>query len=117
MNWEYLKDKILVFGDDDWIFSDMFISIVGDYEGCFNDEDRMLYTYKMLREIMSDNLIDIYFIKPNENLTPFIYNNAQDIDYFISKIDVEWKKQNYKVPDPDQLFWATTNSNGKSQIQ
>ena len=117
MNWKYLKDKILVFGEDDYIFSDMFISIVSDYEGCFNDGDKMLYTYKMLREIMSEYLVDVFIVKSNKELIPIIFNNALDIENFIIEIDKGWKKLNYKLPNPDQLFWLTTNSKGSLEIE
>lgn len=117
MTWKYLKDKVLVFGEDDYIFSDMFISIVSEIEYRCNDENRMLFTYKMLRELMSEKLVDVFIVKPNEQLIPFIFNTAQDIENFLTHIDKEWKKLNYKVPNPDQLFWLTINSKGRLEIE
>lgn len=115
MNWNYVKDKILVFGKDDYVFSDMFISIVGEFDDVLNNDDRILFCYEMLRELMSENLIDIFLLDKKE-LIPFKFNCLEDINQFVNTIDREWKILNYEFPNPNQLFWITTNSKGKFLI-
>ena len=55
MNWESIKDKILIFGEDDYIFANMFISIINEYEKVQNLEDLKFFTYSMLTELMDEN--------------------------------------------------------------
>ena len=122
MNWEYLKDKILVFAEDDYVFADMFISILSEYE---NDkiEDIKISTFKMLQELMNENLIDVFILenklhkkkKVLDNIF-YKYETKQDIENFIKKIDKEWEFINYRLPEPNELFLIATNEKGKLLI-
>ena len=65
MNWERIKDKILIFGEDDYIFADMFTSIINEYEKVQNLEDLKFFTYSMLTELMDEKLIRISVFSHN----------------------------------------------------
>lgn len=122
MNWEYIKDKILVWGEDDYVFSNVFVSIIGEYRHETN-QDLVTNTYLMLHELMSENLIDVFVLenkmyidkKVVDNLF-YKYKTKEDIENFIIKIDKEWTLLNYQFPEPNELFWIMTNEKGKSLI-
>ena len=121
--WSYIKDKIIVFGENDYVFADMFISIISEFENINNNDDLKIYTFKMLNELMSENLIDAFTLKneiiDNEFFIVNIlykYENKIDIENFIKSIDNEWALLNYNLPEPNQLFWITTNEKGKQLI-
>ena len=41
-NWLYIKDKIIVLGEDDYVFADMFISVISEFKNS-NKEDLKIY--------------------------------------------------------------------------
>lgn len=49
MLWKDVKDKILVFGEDDYVFADMFISIIKEYDKVINQRFAGLYVYYVRR--------------------------------------------------------------------
>ncbi len=122
-SWSHIKDKIIVFGEDDYVFAAMFISIMSEFENISNNNDLKIYTFKMLNELMNENLIDVFTLK-NEIIdnkifvdkTLYKYENKIDIENFIKNIDNEWALLNYNFPEPNQLFWITTNKKGKLLI-
>ncbi len=113
MNWERIKDKILIFGEDDYIFADMFISIINEYEKVQNFEDLKFFTYSMLTELMDEKLIKIYVPKIDKGniiqIIEYICNDKKSELEIIKIIDNEWKYIDYKIPQPNELFWITTD--------
>lgn len=111
MKWDYIKEKILAFSEGDYVFADMFISIINEYNGVQNQEDLKLYTYAMLKELMDENLIKIYILYLDKmgNLKKNIYNyhNEESKKVLINIIDDAWKNKNYSLPLPNELFWIT----------
>ena len=114
MNWNEIKNKILIFGEDDYIFADMFISIVGEIDSEKNN--LIKNTFLMLKELIDDKLVEIYIlnIKNNEikDLIKYEIKCEEDVSKLIHIIDSEWQKINYQFPKPNQLFWATTTEKG-----
>lgn len=95
MNWERIKDKILIFGEDDYIFADMFTSIINEYEKVQNLEDLKFFTYSMLTELMDEKLIKIYVPKIDKGniiqIIEYICNDKKSELEIIKIIDNEWK--------------------------
>jgi hypothetical protein len=116
MDWDYIKDKILVFGEDDYIFADMMISVLGEFDSAVNKESKRIFTLKMLQELMYEKLIDVYYVSETE-FESYNYDSDDDISKFIEEIDLRWSKLNYELPLPNELFWATTTQKGKRFIQ
>lgn len=125
MSWEKLKDKILVFGENDYVFADMFISILLENQNNnISVEDIKILLFKMLNELMNEKLINVFILKNEEkngkkmviNIS-YSYKNINDIENFIGIIDKEWVLLNYKFPKPNELFWVTTSEKGKSIIK
>lgn len=116
MDWNYIKDKILVFGEDDYIFADMMISILDEFDSVVNKESKKIFTLKMLHELMQEKLIDVFYVTEIE-FEPYNYDSEDDILKFINKIDLRWSKLNYELPLPNELFWATTTQKGKKLTQ
>ena len=120
MDWEYIKDKILVWGEDEYVFSDIFVSIIGENS---TNQDLVTTTYVMLRELMNEKLIDVFVLENKVYMDKKIvdnilykYETKEDIENFIIKIDKEWTMLNYQLPNPDKLFWLTTTEKGKELI-
>jgi hypothetical protein len=114
-DWSYIKDKIIVLGENDYVFADMFISVISEFENS-SKVDLKIYTFKMLQELMNENLIDVFVLKNEMNIVNNIlykYENKIDIENFIKNIDIEWAILGYKFPEPNELFWITTNEKGK----
>ena len=122
MDWKYLKDKILVFGVDDYVFADMFISIISENEDN-KIENLKIAIFKMLQELMNENLIDVFVLENKVYMNKTVvdnifykYETEQDIENFVRKVDREWALINYQLPRPNELFWITTNEKGKLLI-
>ncbi|WP_291287870.1 hypothetical protein [Flavobacterium sp.] len=116
MDWNYIKDKILVFGEDDYIFADMMISILDEFDSVVNKKSKRVFTLKMLHELMQEKLIDVFYVTETE-FESYNYDSEDDILNFISEIDLRWSKLNYELPLPNELFWATTTQKGKKLTQ
>ncbi|SHM97189.1 hypothetical protein [Flavobacterium chilense] len=116
MDWNYIKDKILVFGKDDYIFADMMISILDEFDSVVNKESKRIFTLKMLHELMQEKLIDVFYVTETE-FKSYNYDSEDDILKFIGEIDLRWSKLNYELPLPNELFWATTTKQGKKLTQ
>lgn len=117
-NWLYIKDKIIVLGEDDYVFADMFISVISEFKNS-NKEDLKIYTFKMLQELMIENLIDVFVLKNEKNMVNnmlYKYENEIDIEKFIKNIDKKWALLGYQLPEPSELFWITTSEKGKLLI-
>ena len=123
MDWEYIKDKVLVFGEDDYVFSNVFVAIISEHRYKTN-KDLVTNVYLLLQELMHENLIEVFILKTElkdgkkvvENLL-YKYENNIDVENFIKKVDEEWASSNYRLPEPNELFWITTNENGKTKIK
>jgi len=123
MDWEYIKDKVLVFGEDDYVFSNVFVAIISEHRYKTN-KDLVTNVYLLLQELMQENLIEVFILKTElkdgkkvvENLL-YKYENNIDVENFIKKVDEEWALSNYRLPEPNELFWITTNENGKTKIK
>ncbi|WP_166923477.1 hypothetical protein [Flavobacterium poyangense] len=116
MDWNYIKDKILVFGEDDYIFANMMISILDEFDSVVNKESKRIFTLKMLHELMEEKLIDVFYVTETE-FESYNYDSEDDILKFIGEIDLRWSKLNYELPLPNELFWATTTQKGKKLTQ
>jgi hypothetical protein len=116
MDWNYIKDKILVFGEDDYIFADMMISILDEFDSVVNKESKRIFTLQMLHELMQEKLIDVFYVTETE-FESYNYDSEDDILKFIDEIDLRWSKLNYELPLPNELFWATTTQKGKKLIE
>ena len=119
MEWNYIKDKILVWGEDDYVFADAFVSIISEFN---SDNDHLIRnTFSMLRELISEELISVYILKTQKEeiieLINYHFNDPEDIEEFIKGVNKEWSQINYKLPQPNQLFWISTNEKGKQEIQ
>lgn len=119
MEWNYSKDKILVWGEDDYVFADAFVSIISEFN---SDNDHLIVnTFSMLRELISEELISVYILKTQKEeiieLINYHFNDPEDIEEFIKSVNKEWSQINYKLPQPNQLFWISTNEKGKQKIQ
>ncbi|SUX48469.1 hypothetical protein [Chryseobacterium indoltheticum] len=44
MHWKNIKDKVLIFGEDDYVFADMFVSIINEYDKIVTNDDLRRYT-------------------------------------------------------------------------
>jgi len=112
MDWNEVKEKILIFGIEDYVFADMFVSIVSE----LNAKDNIHNTFSILHELLRERLIDIFLFKKGKNeiidIIKFSFNEEKDIVQLIKKIDEEWKLFNYDLPEPNQLFWVTTTDKG-----
>lgn|GEM_PF-7005975 len=120
MTWKYIKDKILVWGEDDYVFADAFVSIVHELDSSIEKMDLVQNTLKMLEELMIEGLIDVFIlIKENNEIIDVVPCNIfdeNDIFKFVKNVKEEWKQLGYSFPKPDQLFWTTTNEKGLQLI-
>ncbi|MCX8531950.1 hypothetical protein [Chryseobacterium luquanense] len=112
-DWEEIKKKILLFGEDDYVFADMFISIVNEYENIHNIEDLKIYAMAMLNELMESNLIKIFLLKKDEkNILineEYSFKTPEQKKDLIKIIDERWKALQYRLPNPDEIFWVTSD--------
>lgn len=106
MNWNYIKDKIQVFGKDDYVFADMFISIIKTFDDIHNKEDIKLYTLKMLQELLKEKSIDFYIAK-GFDIIPIKYDSDDEIKEIIRMVDKDWSLIGYRLPEPNELFWIS----------
>ena len=111
MNWGYIKDKILVFGEDDYVFSDMFFSIIGEFGKVEDIETRTLYAFVMLKELMQEKLITVYRIS-EKTLEEYVYSSESDIEKLISAISLEWKNIGYSLQGSELFFCVTSTEKG-----
>src|SRR5690606_4499021 len=109
MTWNYVKDKVLVFGEDDYVFSCMFAGIISEYDKVEGAESEIFYTYIMLKELMDEGLVEVYLI-PGNNIEEYIYSSEEDIETFISIIDTRWKEIKYSLTD--FLFAVSSTEKG-----
>lgn len=75
----------------------------------------------MLKELISEELINVYLLKTQKEeiieVINYHFNNPEDIEGFIKNVNKKWSQINYKLPQPNQLFWIATNEKGKQKIQ
>lgn len=120
MTWNDVKEKLLVFGEDDYVFADMFISIINEYINSSNKNDLIVLTYTMLRELMDENLINIFVLTISEkgvvNPNFYSYNDKKSKDDLIEYIDSKWKEMDYRLPFPNELFWIETISKNSDVV-
>lgn len=116
MTWEYVKDKVLIFGEDDYVFADIFIAIIQEFYKVEDKEALKLYAYIMLEELLTEKLIMAYLVSPEE-LVEYDCDSAEKIKSFIKIIDNEWAGLIYFRPLPNQLFWITTTEKGSDYIK
>ena len=112
-DWDEIKKKILSFGEDDYVFADMFVLIINEYENVRTNEDLRIYTIGMLDELMENKLIKIYLLRKDENNILINeeskYDTFEQKDKLIKIIDESWKALEYRIPNPDELFWITAD--------
>ncbi|MFD2600853.1 MULTISPECIES: hypothetical protein [Flavobacterium] len=111
MNWGYTKDKILVFGENDYVFFDMFLSIIEEFEKVEDVESRMIYTLIMLKELMNEKLVDVYLVS-EKKIEEYVYFSVEDIERLGSTISFKWAEINYSLPERDVFFCITTTQRG-----
>lgn len=123
MKWESIKDKILVLGEDDFVFADMFVSIISQYNGLKTNEDIKESSLKMLRELMTEKLIDVFVLKKEKINNKVVisnilynYDSLKSINVFLINLDKDWTFYNNRLPQPDELFWISSNEKGKLLI-
>jgi len=116
MTWEYVKDKVLVFGEDDYVFADIFIAIIQEFDKVEDKETAKLYTHIMLEELLAEKLVTAYLVDSKE-LVEYDCDSAEKIKSFIKVIDNEWEHIKYTLPQPNQLFWITTTEKGLEYIK
>lgn len=112
MHWKNIKDKVLIFGEDDYVFADMFVSIINEYDKIVTNDDLRRYTFKMLEELMDENLIKVYLLNDNAKdlqINLYDYSNKQNKMDLISLLDKKWRQINYRLPQPNELFWITAD--------
>lgn len=113
MLWKDVKDKILVFGEDDYVFADMFISIIKEYDKVINQEDLQVYTFTMLEELMNENLIKIFLLYNDKDgvLQTYLYeySDTKAKVHLINLLNEKWKEITYRLPSPTELFWLTSD--------
>lgn len=116
MIWNQVKFVVLAFGEDDYLFADMFISIIGKFNKVDDKESKIIYTFLMLKELMHEGLVEVFFV--SETTTDkYEFKASEDIDYFIEKINTEWKELSYELPKPNQLFWITSTEKGLEYLK
>ena len=113
MLWKDVKDKILVFGEDDYVFADMFISIIKEYDKVINQEDLQVYTFTMLEELMNENLIKIFLLYNDKDgvlqTCLYEYSDTEAKVNLINLLNEKWKEIGYRLPNPTELFWLTSD--------
>ena len=113
MLWKEVKDKILIFSEDDYVFADMFISIIKEYDKVTNQEDLQVYTFAMLEELMNENLINIFLLENNETgvlkTCLYEYSDTKSKVHLINLLNQKWKEIGYRLPTPAELFWLTSD--------
>jgi hypothetical protein len=107
MDWNTVKNKIEDFITDDYVFADVFISLVEKYDKVEDNESLRLFALKMLKELMQSNTIFIHIVSET-SLKKIEYASAEDIDRILNYIDTEWSKIDYRLPLPNQLFWISS---------
>lgn len=62
MNWKDIKEKILIFGEEDYVFADMFVAIVNELN---TKEKKNVHddTLTMLYELLRDRLVDVFILR------------------------------------------------------
>lgn len=114
MDWEYIKDKVLVFGEEDYVFIDMIMSIVKEFDNAVNKETTKIYTCLLIEELMRENLIDIFEVEENF-LKRMYFTSDTEILTIISEIK---KKISNDLDFSDIPFMCiSTNQNGENYIK
>jgi len=116
MTWEYVKDKVLVFGEDDYVFANMFIAIIHELPEVEDKETIKLFTYIMLEQLLAEKLVIAYRVSRQE-LIEYQCDSTEEIKTFIKGIDDEWAGLKYLLPEPNQLFWITSTEKGVDHIK
>lgn len=115
MNWKDIKEKILIFGEEDYVFADMFVAIVNELN---TKEKKNVHddTLNMLYELLRDRLVDVFILRKEKkeiiDIIKYNINDEKDIIQLLNTINEEWKLFNYDLPQPNQLFWVTTTDKG-----
>ncbi|WP_448606644.1 hypothetical protein [Paenimyroides ceti] len=115
MNWKDIKEKILIFGEEDYVFADMFVAIVNELN---TKEKKNVHddTLNMLYELLRDRLVDVFILRKEKkeiiDIIKYNINDEKDIIQLLKTIKDEWKLFNYDLPQPNQLFWVTTTDKG-----
>lgn len=107
MDWDIIKNKIEDFIIDDYVFADMFISLVEKYDNVEDKQSLRLFVLKMLKELMQSNSAIIHIVSET-SLNKVEYVSEDDVNRILNWIDMEWAKIDYRLPLPNQLFWISS---------
>lgn len=121
MNSNKVIDKILIFGEDDYVFADMFIAIVSELNDSTSNTSVVENTFSILEKLLKEGLINIFILRHEKgklvDVIKYKIINEGDIALLIENINRQWKQFNYNLPEPDQLFWITTTDKGLEKIK
>lgn len=121
MNSNKVIDKILIFGEDDYVFADMFIAIVSELNDSTSNTSVVENTFSILEKLLKEGLINIFILRHEKgklvDVIKYKIINEGDIALLLEDINRQWKQFDYNLPEPDQLFWITTTDKGLEKIK
>lgn len=105
MDWINFKNELLESSEGDYIFLNVLAGDVKFYlGGKASYEEIKEVTLKLIKELMQEKRINIYFINEKEKQIA-LFNSDSEINLIITKIHEEWNRLGNSEILPNQVVW------------